>query len=123
MPRLGHTDKGALEERREGLRVETPASADRQIVLPGRTSDPSGPDLPAGDKCREYGDFAPLEGVWRELREMMLRPEGETALLVHSMGNNNTLGIRPDNKGSHKRIANTRCRREGERGRVGVGGV
>ena len=31
-------------------------------------------------------------------------------------GNNNTPGIHPDDKDSHKRMTVTRCRREGERG-------
>ena len=33
VPSLGHPYKEALEERREGLKVETPASADRQAGL------------------------------------------------------------------------------------------
>ena len=56
-------DQSAMEERREGLRVETPASADFQTTLQMQTSDPGSPSLPARDEGRG-GDCpgAPLRG-------------------------------------------------------------
>ena len=68
-----------MGERREGLRVETPASADRQTALPKRASDPGCLNLPAEDEGREGGNSgAPVEEEeWEGLEEITLRPEEE----------------------------------------------
>lgn len=43
-------EQSDVEERREGVWVEAPASAFRQNALPGRPSNPHDPDLPSGDQ-------------------------------------------------------------------------
>ena len=58
--------------------MEAPASADRRTILPGRASDPGGPDLPVGDYGRGDDRFG-TPGEWEELEEIVLRPRGGRA--------------------------------------------
>lgn len=66
VPGLGGPDKGIVEERREGLRVEALASADCQTALPGRESDLGHFTAPAGHdswKDGHFGDSGGRRGV------------------------------------------------------------
>lgn len=66
-----------MEGRREGLRVKALVGANRQAALPGRASDPGGPDIPAGTKVGRMVTLAPLGEEWKEPEEMVLRSAGE----------------------------------------------
>ena len=66
-----------MGERREGLRVETPASANRQATLPKPKSDSGRPNFLAGHEGWKDGYSTPREeeGEWKGLEETELRPE------------------------------------------------
>ena len=53
---------GAMEERREGLRVETPASPNRRTAPPGQANHSGDSDLLAGDEGREDGNSSASGG-------------------------------------------------------------
>ena len=83
MPRLVCADQGPVEERREGVRVETHAGADRQATLPGQARNPGCPDLPTGDK-RQEGSGSALFGAIRGPRPSTDNPPHEKFPAVHS---------------------------------------